>query len=78
MNTLRYLDFLEFQRLLLSKEVKLCADVKNIKSSDKDLQCDLGTIRILFEPFSQTRYILYFRVTPDQKPGFVEWPGTLH
>ena len=49
-----------------------------IKSTgEKDIQCRLGTIRILLEPFSHTRYILYFRHTNDQKPGFVEWPVDL-
>jgi hypothetical protein len=48
-----------------------------LESTDRDVQCRLGTIRILFEPFSNMRYILYFRHTKDQKPGFVEWPVDL-
>lgn len=68
-------DFIEFQNLLLNKEVKFCADVQHIKSLEKEAQCRLGTIRILLEPFSRTRHLLYFRHTSDQKPGFVEWPG---
>jgi len=48
-----------------------------MKNTDKDVQCRLGTIRILREAFSGTRSILYFRHTTDQKPGFVEWPGKL-
>ncbi|KAF4612604.1 hypothetical protein G7Y89_g15575 [Cudoniella acicularis] len=69
-------DFMEFQSLLLNKDVRFCADVHYIKSTDKDFQCRLGTIRILLDPFSGARSILYFRHTADQKHGFVEWPGT--
>ena len=71
-------DFLEFQGLLLNKEVKHTFDVKSIKSTtDDEAQCRQGTIRILLDPFSRSRSILYFRHTSDQKHGFVEWPGTL-
>lgn len=75
--TLTSIDYLDFQRLLLNKKVVYCADVKYIQSTDKDIQCRLGTIRILLEPFSGTRHILYFRHTPDQKHGFIEWPGKI-
>ncbi|XMA19392.1 hypothetical protein WAI453_012183 [Rhynchosporium graminicola] len=70
-------DHLDFQFLLLNKRVVYCADVQHIKSTDKDAQCRLGTIRILLDEFSRTRHILYFRHTPDQKHGFVEWPVNL-
>ncbi|KAH7400086.1 hypothetical protein BKA64DRAFT_474350 [Cadophora sp. MPI-SDFR-AT-0126] len=70
-------DYVDFQSLLLNKKVVYCADVQYIKSTDKDIQCRLGTIRILLDEFSRTRYILYFRHTPDQKHGFVEWPAGL-
>lgn len=70
-----YLDYYDFQSLLLNKKVVYCADVQYIKSTDKDIQCRLGTIRILLDDFSRTRHILYFRHTPDQKHGFVEWPS---
>jgi len=67
-------DFLEFQRLLLNKEVRHISDIKYIKSINDDTQCRQGTLRILLDPFSNSRYILYFRHTSDQKHGFVEWP----
>lgn len=67
-------DYLDFQSLLLNKKVVYGADVQYIKSTDKDIQCRLGTIRILLDEDSRTRSILYFRHTPDQKHGFVEWP----
>ncbi|KAH6690219.1 hypothetical protein BKA61DRAFT_715633 [Leptodontidium sp. MPI-SDFR-AT-0119] len=70
-------DYYDFQSLLLNKKVVYCADVQYIKSTDKDIQCRLGTIRILLDDFSRTRHILYFRHTPDQKHGFVEWPTNL-
>ncbi|KUJ23970.1 uncharacterized protein LY89DRAFT_8011 [Mollisia scopiformis] len=68
-------DFKEFQRLLLNKEVKYLCDVCRIDptTGSKHSQCHLGTIRILLDPFSKTRSILYFRHTPEHK-GFVEWP----
>lgn len=69
-------DYLEFQGLLLNKDVKFCADVHYIKTTNTDEnQCPLGTIRILLDPYTRTRSILYFRHTSDQKDGFVEWPG---
>ncbi|PMD31234.1 hypothetical protein L207DRAFT_591702 [Hyaloscypha variabilis F] len=71
-------DYTDFQSLLLNKDLKASFDVQHIKStSEKDIQCRLGTIRILLEPFTRTRSILYFRHTADQKPGFVEWPVDL-
>ncbi|KAH7364643.1 hypothetical protein BKA65DRAFT_142626 [Rhexocercosporidium sp. MPI-PUGE-AT-0058] len=70
-------DYLDFQNLLLSKRVVYCADVQYIKSTDKDIQCRLGTIRILLDEYSRTRHIFYFRHTPDQKHSFVEWPTNL-
>ncbi|CZT47244.1 uncharacterized protein RSE6_07783 [Rhynchosporium secalis] len=70
-------DHLDFQFLLLNKRDVYCADFQHIKSTDKDAQCRLGTIRILLDEFSRTRHILYFRHTPDQKHGFVEWPVNL-
>jgi hypothetical protein len=74
------LDFLEFQRLLLNKDIKHHADVLNIKSLASDVLCRVGTIRITFEPFSRTKHIIYFQhlnLASDQRAGFVEWPGTL-
>jgi hypothetical protein len=71
-------DYTDFQSLLLNKDLKASFDVQHIKStSERDIQCRLGTIRILLEPFTRTRSILYFRHTTDQKPGFVEWPVDL-
>ncbi|KAL2065151.1 hypothetical protein VTL71DRAFT_4292 [Oculimacula yallundae] len=70
-------DHSDFQCILLGKRVVYCADVQHIKSTDKDVQCRLGTIRILLDEFARTRSILYFRHTPDQKHGFVEWPTNL-
>ena len=75
--TLRLLDYIEFQSLLLNKELKASFDIQYIKSTEKEIQCRLGTIRVLLELFSRTRYILYFRHTADQRPGFVEWPVDL-
>ncbi|KAE8449371.1 hypothetical protein EG329_008272 [Mollisiaceae sp. DMI_Dod_QoI] len=68
-------NFKEFQRLLLNKEVKHICDVCRIDPTpgSKHSECHLGTIRILQDPFSKTRSILYFRHTPEHK-GFVEWP----
>ncbi|KAH8649682.1 hypothetical protein BGZ60DRAFT_198404 [Tricladium varicosporioides] len=71
-------DYLEFQGLLLNKDVKFCADVHYIKSTNTDEnQCPLGTIRILLDPDTGTRSILYFRHTSDQRDGFVEWPANI-
>ncbi|KAI9646420.1 hypothetical protein NHQ30_004412 [Ciborinia camelliae] len=69
-------DFLEFQRLIILKEVKHYFDVQWIKSiKDKEYPCRLSTIRILRDPTSRVRYILYFRKSSDHKSGFEEWPG---
>ncbi|CAG8952957.1 hypothetical protein HYFRA_00007673 [Hymenoscyphus fraxineus] len=69
-------DFLEFQRLLLNKDVKFCADVKSIKSTSDRVQCSLGTIRILLDGYGH-RSIFYFRHTTDQRErdDFEEWPA---
>ncbi len=72
------LDFNTFQFLLLNKEVKLCVDTTSIKSLDKVSQCLLETIRILRDPFSGSRHILYYHKTNNQKHGFAEWPGLSH
>ena len=70
-------DFLEFQHLLLLKDVVYRGDVHHIKNLTKDTQCRLETIRILYDPAFKERSILYFRTakSSEQKPGFEEWPG---
>jgi len=72
-------DYLEFQRLLLLKDVVYRGDVQHIKNLKKDTQCRLETIRILCDPVSNARSILYFRTakSSEQKPGFEEWPVKL-
>jgi hypothetical protein len=73
-----YTEFLEFQRLLLNKEIRYCTDISVIKTLASDPVCRVDTIRLIFEPFSRSKYIIYFQhlgLAPDQKAGFIEWPG---
>ncbi|RDW75824.1 hypothetical protein BP5796_06645 [Coleophoma crateriformis] len=69
-------DFISFQNALLGKEVECWKNVQRIKSKEKDVQCLLSTLRVLCDPVTRERSILYFRKSKDLKPDFVEWPIT--
>jgi hypothetical protein len=50
----------------------------SIKSLMSEAICRVGTVRLVFEPISRIKSILYFQhmnLAQDQKAGFVEWPG---
>lgn len=72
-------NYIQFQELILGKQIALLVDVELINSSSKDpncTQCRLGTIRVLVDQTYGSRSIFYFRRTKDMQPGFVEWPSS--
>jgi len=71
-----HFNYIEFQEMLLGKQIALLVDVSLIDSAGrKNPQCRLETIRILVDQHLKTRSIFYFRTAKDQQPAFVEWPS---
>jgi hypothetical protein len=72
----RWLDFENFQALLLGKHIKCSVDTKEISSTDGVEQCHRENIRILFDPQKRTKHILYFKkATKEGITEYMEWPG---
>lgn len=57
--------------------MKYSGDVKTIKPTDEknEAQCRRGNIRVLSDPSTGLRSILYFRHETGVRARFVEWPG---
>ncbi|RHZ49190.1 uncharacterized protein CDV56_105824 [Aspergillus thermomutatus] len=70
-------DFVTFQSILLGRNMLYCGDVKYINADGVEEHCSLETIRILQDPLTSARSLLYFgklKQGSSAKMGFLEWP----
>ncbi|KAF4189629.1 hypothetical protein CNMCM7927_007313 [Aspergillus lentulus] len=70
-------DFVTFQSILLGRNILYCGDVKYINADGVEEHCSLETIRVLQDPLTSARSLLYFgklKHGSNAKMGFLEWP----
>lgn len=69
--------FVAFQSILLGRSILYCGDVKYINADGVEEHCSLETIRVLQDPLTSARSLLYFgrlKHGSNAKMGFLEWP----
>ncbi|KAF7155952.1 hypothetical protein CNMCM6106_007864 [Aspergillus hiratsukae] len=70
-------DFVAFQSILLGRNILYCGDIKYINADGIEEHCSLETIRVLQDPLTSARSLLYFgklKSSSNAKMGFLEWP----